>query len=165
MTQGLDWDDPILGLDLSSKCIGVAVLRGRNYHTEHLKLGKVPSLPDKLHMFRRWLRMYVGQVMPAVIAIEAPFVGKASSAATSYQFNGVAQEALCKCICPVSFIHAPTWKKEICGRGNITTKQKETGAVMLALNHLNFDVRQLDEADALAVALCMRKQLFGDITR
>ena len=158
MAEGIDWNDPILGLDLSSVCIGVAVLRGRDYHTEHINLRG--ELPEKLHTFRRWLRWYVPRVQPAVIAIEAPIVGQGNSAATGYQFNGVAREALCKAICPVDEIYASTWKKQVHGNGRI---DKKKGHVLLSLNKMNFDVRQLDEADALSVALCMRKKLFGRI--
>ncbi len=165
MVEGLDWKDPIVGFDLQTTAIGVAVIRGRDYHTEHLRLRG--ELDDKLHTFRRWLRWYINTNEPAIIACEAPMVydGRANAAIPLLHFHGVWREALAKCISAKMLIHEATWKKEICGRGNITTKQKKSGAVMLALNKMNFDVRQLDEADALCVALCARKKLFGDITR
>lgn len=165
MVDGIDWTDPIVGFDLQTTVIGVAVIRGRDYRTEHLKLSG--EIDEKLHTFRRWLRWYIQENQPAIIACEAPIIYKnrENAAIPILHFHGVFKEALCKCISAKLYIPEATWKKEVCGRGNITTAQKKNGAVMLALNHMNFDVRQLDEADALSVALCARKKLFGDITR
>lgn len=163
MANGVEWSDPIIGFDLQTTVIGYAVIRGDQYETDHLKLKG--TLPEKLHTFRRWLRWYIGQVRPAVIACEAPIVyqGRANAAIPLLHFHGVFKEALAKVICPTVYIAEASWKKEVLGTGRITSSQKKYGAVMLGLNKMQFDVRQLDEADALAVALCCRKGLFGKI--
>lgn len=163
MIDGLDITDPILSLDLSTACVGWCVLRGPKHRTGHKRWKG--ELPEKLALFRPWLRHAVEQIRPAVILIEAPIVGPGADTLPLAKMHGVAAEALAAYtgLGPLD-IHASTWKSQILGTNRITSKQKREGLIVRALVRMGFNVDHIDEADALAIALCFRKQNFGSLT-
>ncbi len=157
---GLSFDDPILGLDISEKCIGWAMLRGRHYETGHCSFGG-KDVGTRLYHFQKWLRDMIRQNMPAVVANEQPFLGKPSAIATLYRYHGIHDMVMSQYIGMPYPVHAPTWKAKVCGNGRLTTKDKMAGAVLTCLANRGFHVAQIDEGDALSVALCARVEMFG----
>ena len=138
------------------------MLRGKHYDTGHIKIGGKTS-GDKLYNFRRWLRDMVRMHQPAVIAYELPFIGvNSNTVGVLYKYHGVFDETLSKFIGVIEPVHISTWKSQICCR-KIAKADKENGVVLNILSGHGFAVGQIDEGDAMCVALCVRKKLFGII--
>ena len=151
----LAFDDPILGLDVSSSQIGWCVLTGDNHVGGAIDFSG--TLAQKLSEYRRWLRDMVTHHRPAVIAYEEPFIGNfGATAMVLIMYYGVTKEALSSYVGLFMALQNATWKKEVCGRGNITTKEKAAGAVQRIIAAKGFKTGSLDEADAVALALCAR---------
>ena len=156
----LAFDDPILGLDVASAQIGWCVLTGETHVGGAIMFPG--ELGEQLSEYRSWLRDMVTKHRPAVIAYEALFIGPAAINLISYQ--AVTREALALYVGLLTFIHAATWKKEVCGRGGITTKEKAAGVVQRIIEGKGFKTASLDEADAVALALCARGQILKNAT-
>lgn len=153
-------DDGILGLDIDTKNIGWALIRGSHHVTGHGKFRRDPF--DKfLLMYSRWLRDLIQEQQPAVIAIESAFVGLPTAAAPLYEMHGVTKLVLASYRGTYGYVHNATWKKDICGKGNIATKDKKARVIVRICNAMGFAVDQIDEADALCIGLHMRKKLTG----
>ena len=158
---GLEFEDTIMGLDLSSRCVGWSVLRGPHYETGHVKF-KGYTIGHKLITYRDWLADMVRMHQPSLIVKESVFVGNNGNAVIPLiKYHGVTEERLADFVGVVLDVPSATWKKTVCGRGNITTKEKEAGAILNILSAMGFAVGQIDEGDALCVALCKRKEFFG----
>ncbi len=162
MVEGLHFEDPILGLDLSLACVGWAVLLDDDWEAGHVSFRG--AIGEQLPIYRAWLKDMVRQWRPAIVVREAPIVTTGRQATeNAFGLSVATKEALRTYTGIHQEVHQGTWKSQVCGNGRISTEQKKQGAVMVALNNLGFDVRHIDEADALAVALCKRKELFGKI--
>lgn len=157
---GVEPGDTILGLDVATKT-GWAVLAGGNWRTGSIQFRGEP--PNKLRSYRRWLRGKVREDRPALIGIEMPPLNNTKGMHVLAGFYGVSIEALADCNSPVIWFTPATIKKEIGGRGSITTAEKNAGALVRALNSFGFGVKDVDEADALAIACTIRKKAFGFI--
>jgi Holliday junction resolvasome RuvABC endonuclease subunit len=150
-----------LGLDLSSTRIGYAVLRGDDLASGQLAFKG--SLASKLHYYRRWLHDMIERHRPAAIAVEDVFAGgdaTPTSYGPLYCLKGVTLEATSTYRGDLGFVHPSTWKSKICRR-KITTADKKAGLVVQILNSKGWYVTGIDEADAVAVALCRRLILQG----
>jgi len=157
---GVSFDDVIMGLDIDTKHIGWAVVRGRDHVTGHAKF-RCDNRGRFLMLFHHWLKDHVQDHQPAVICIENPFVGQPTAVGPLYEMRGVALMALAGYRGALDFVNIGTWKKEICGRGNISTKEKRAGKIVEIVNRMGFRVEQIDEADAMCIALHERKKLTG----
>lgn len=161
MKNGVSFDDCFLGLDIDTKHIGWSVIRGSFHNTGH-------AVFDRLHfgkflmMYRAWLRDLITEQQPAVICIELPFIGQPTAVGPLYKIHGVTEMTLAGFVGAVDHVHSATWKKQVCGRGNITTAEKRAGMIINIVNKMGFDdVDQIDEADALCIALHERNKLTG----
>lgn len=167
MIEGLAFEDPILAIDPGSHVTGWAYLAGEDCRTGHITFTKDMTLSHKLRMYRYCLQTWVKR-QPAVIVIERPIIGsgkktRGAAAQILMQMSGVAEEALHDYtgLGPL-WMAASTWKAEIAGRGDLTTLEKRSGFVIRKLAKLGFPkVDHIDEADALAIGLCFRKEHFG----
>jgi Holliday junction resolvasome RuvABC endonuclease subunit len=160
--SGVSFDDGILGLDIDTKHIGWSLVRGSHHITGHGRFRRDPF--DKfLLMYSRWLRDLIQEQQPSVIAIESPFVGLPTAVASLYEMHGVTKLVLATFRGAYDYVHNQTWKAQICGSGNITTAEKKAGKIVRICNDMGFKVDQIDEADALCIALLMRKKLTGRV--
>ncbi len=159
---GIEFDDTFMGLDISSSCIGWSVLRGSYYETGHIN-PEGDNLGRKLRGFRKDIYDLIRVQQPVIVAIEAPFMGRPNSTEVLYKIHGVLEERLADFKGLKIRIHTPTWKSQVCGKGGMTTKDKEAGMVLNLLSTKGFAVGHIDEGDALCVALCARKQMFGKL--
>ena len=158
MDTGVSFKDGIFGLDIDTHNIGWAIVRGYHHNTGHGNLRRDPF--DKfLLTYSHWLRDLIQEHAPAVIAVEAPFVGHVSAAANLYQIHGVTKLVLASYRGAYTYINNKTWKADICGDGNIPRADKMKGKIVRICKRMGFDVDQIDEADALCLALHMRKKL------
>lgn len=159
MAAGFDFErDGIFALDIDTHNIGWASLRGSHHLTGTGRMRRDPF--DKfLLMYSHWLRDLIQDHQPAVIAIEAPFVGHAAAAASLYQIHGVTKLVLASYRGVYDYVHNKTWKADICGDGNIPTADKRKGKIVRICKRMGFPVEGIDEADALCLALHMRKKL------
>ena len=165
MSQGIEPDDPIMGLDLSMARIGWAVVRGNRIDSGSVRLRG--DLPDFLPIYRRWLRDMVVSHGPYVVAVEAPMVGHGTgSTKISMCLSGATDEVMRKYIGLYLPINQAQWKKDICGRGNISSAEKNAGMVQHILKRdYGIETETVDEADAICVALAARKKLGFDPAR
>jgi len=164
---GLCFSDPIMGIDPSSSTIGWSLLRGARYDSGVVKFKG--EIDDKLYSYHWWLRDMVEMHRPAIIGIEEPFMPRGSNSFGSapmvlQQFKGVTRLALAKAIMPKHWVENKTWKKEVLGNGGITTEQKAQGMIVRLISALGFEADHVDEADAICIAIYMRKKLFGRIS-
>lgn len=159
---GISFDDAIFGLDIDSQHIGWAVVRGSHHQTGHGRFRQEP-FGKFLLTYSHWLRDLVQEHQPAVICIEQPFVsaGKIPAVDKLYRMHGVTDMALAGYIGAIDTVYPGTWKKHVIGSGAITTKAKKGGVIVNHLVGMGFKVDQIDEADALAIALYERKKLTG----
>ena len=163
---GLGFRDPILGIDPSSSTIGWCVLRGSEYDSGCAKFRG--ELPEKMNQYHWWLHDMVEEWRPAIIVLEEPFTPHGNKSFGTapmvlQQFKGAALVALANVTVPVYWVESATWKKYVLGHGGITTKQKAEGLIVQQLKGLGFQTSQVDEADAVCIALYMRKKFFDRI--
>ena len=159
--SGVCFSDPILGIDPSSSRIGWACLAGTAYETGEISFPG--ELDQKLDLYGRWLRDQIRMCRPAIVVIEEPFIGQGSAATVLYQMQGVARAALAQYIGVVEWVANKRWKAQVLGNGGITTEDKMKGVIKKAVNGLGFETYGLDDADAVCIAMYMRKRLFDRI--
>ena len=157
---GVAFDDIVMGLDIDTQHIGWAVLRGHDHVADFVKFPRDDE-GRFLTMLHHWIKHIVQEHRPAVIGLELPFVGQPSAVGPLYKMHGVTEMALAGYIGAVDRFHSGTWKKQVCGRGNITTKEKKAGLIVEIVNRMGFKVTQIDAADALCIALHSRNKLTG----
>lgn len=114
-------------------------------------------------MYSKWLRDLIQEQQPAVIAIESAFVGLPTAVAPLYEIHGATKLTLATFRGAIGYVNNSTWKADICGNGRILTKDKKARKIVAICNEMGFAVDQIDEADALCVALHMRKKLTGRV--
>ena len=160
---GVAFEDVIMGLDFDTKHIGWATVRGHDHTTGHVMFPR-DDWGRFLLLVQKWVKDMVRDHRPAVVCIEDVHVGKfASAAGPLYMQRAAALMALAGYVGAIDFATPGEWKRDICGRGNITTKEKKAGKIVEIVNRMGFKVSQIDEADALCIALFERKKLTGRI--
>ena len=152
----------VLGLDLSMSKTGVAVFNDWNLiHTELIEpKHKSPKpktdrsnyyglmLADYYHRFNQLITEYE----PEYVAIERGFSRFNTSTQASYRVHGIANMA-CRNISIISFPPKES-KKSFTGKGSA----KKHEMILFAKVKYGVDVSE-DEADAIAVAECLIKEL------
>lgn len=153
---GVDESDVILGLDIATTT-GYAVLTGGHYIA-----GEITFNRDKrLSQFRDWLVYTIKQNRPAIVVTERTFINKRMAATEVLLcMRGVALEVLERCISFHIDIVNTDVKKAIAGR-SLSSQEKKGGAMIRALEQYGYRVKGINAADALAVALAGKKQIFG----
>lgn len=102
---------------------------------------------------RIWARQLADRYPPAVVWVEQPS-GRFRAPQLVYAV-GVIQAAVYETLrCPVWTIPSSTWKARTVDRGNATKDQ-----VRAWVDHLDVDVRDQDEADAVTIAVAGRAML------
>jgi len=158
---GLRFEDPILGIDPSSAAIGWGLIKGDAHESGVVRFKGEKG--DKLRCYRLWLKDMVRMAQPAIVAIEMPFIGQGSAAGVIYNYQGVALDALSTYVGAVDWVASSSWKSSVLGNGGITTREKQAGKIVEMVRLLGFHVEKIDEADALCIALHVRKKFFSRI--
>ena len=146
----------ILGIDPGSRYTGFGIIesdgiKSRYLHSGYIKV-KGDELPEKLGCIFAELSAVIKEWQPEVMAIEKVFVGKnVDSALKLGQARGAAICAGVSAGLPVGEYTPTSIKKAVVGRGRADKDQiQEIMRIILKLS----EKLQVDEADALAVALC-----------
>lgn len=161
MIKGLEFDDIILGLDVAT-VTGWAVLHGDAYYS-----GVMPFKPERrLVDFERFIVDMVEQWKPAMILAEDVYLDpkRADTTKKLVYMHGVLLKQMSVCTSIFRYIGNKRAKSVIGDNGNMTTKQKEGGAMVRALAYKGFEAPGTNEADALAIALAGRLDMFGRLT-
>ena len=157
MIEGLDFEDPILGLD-------IATTTGWGWVCGSLYESGQATFPPKLRLplFRKFLFDLIEEQRPALIVVEEVFINPRQSTVALLHMHGVMLEALSYCYSPMVWIGNTEAKNVVGGNGKMTAQEKKNGAMVRALAGHGFTVTDgTDAADGLAVALTERKKLFG----
>lgn len=152
----------ILGIDPGTLVMGYGLICVNKSNVSLIEMGvlqlsKHKDHAERLHLIFKKMETLIKTHQPIAVAIEAPFFGKnVQSMLKLGHAQGVAIAAAM-----MSGLHAKEYaprkiKQSITGRGNATKEQ-----VWKMLQHtlkIVEDVRFLDAADAVAVALCHHYQ-------
>lgn len=158
MIRGLDLDDVIMGLDVAA-VTGWAVIQGPSVNSGEVLFKPERRLPD----FRRFVEDMVVEWQPALIVAEDIFINTNPSTKGLLHMHGVLLERMACCNSIFRYVSNARAKMLIGGNGKMTTKEKKQGAMVRALAEKGFHVDGTEAADALAVALVARFDIFGKI--
>ena len=88
----------ILGLDVSTSCIGYCLKEGKDIKAMHyIKFSSKKTLMEKAKIFEEWLTVLLSKNNVHQIYVEEPFLGfgkgmsSAKTITTLYSFNGIVQ--------------------------------------------------------------------------
>lgn len=146
----------IIGIDPGSRFTGFGIIESDGIKSRYIHSGFIKvvgdELPEKLGYIFAELAAVIKEWQPEVMAIEKVFVGKnVDSALKLGQARGAAICAGVNAGLPVGEYTPTTIKKAVVGRGRAGKEQiQEIMRIILKLS----EKLQVDEADALAVALC-----------
>ena len=146
----------VLAIDPGTRRAGYAVLKNPEKPTavEHGVIRMKDSLPIevRLHLFHEQLMEIIGRVNPTIIAVEEPYIGRGAKASMAVgQAQAIALLAATSCGLPVRKYSPALVKLMSNGSGNASKDEVLTAVA----NELNIpDLKNHDEADALAVGLC-----------
>ena len=151
-------DRIIMGIDPGTNTAGYGFLEVRGTVVRCIVLGDIAlhALKDpyrKLrHLFDR-VGALIEMYHPDEVALESPFFGaNVQSMLKLGRAQGVAMAAALTHDLPV-FEYAPRRiKQAITGRGGASKEQ--VAALLKSMLHVEYDIRQLDATDGLAVAMC-----------
>src|SRR5579859_2567437 len=155
----------ILGLDLSLVSTGYVLLGETGNVVWHGSVGSSRLREvERLAYFDEWLREYV-HLKPGSIygwPVDAVGIEGYSYASVSHhhaigELGGVIKLAIHQAGIPITVIPPSTWKKVLCGKGNL---DKRNAAVEISKRY-QVDFASEDTLDAWAVAMCLRRQLLG----
>jgi Holliday junction resolvasome RuvABC endonuclease subunit len=167
----------ILGLDLSLTSTGYCLIDtsltdepwvGRDFVTGVVWHGAVGSKTlhdvERLEMFDYWIRealhhkaLPFGSATVDHVAVEGYSFGSPFNATSLGELGGVIKLAIHQAGIPLHVIPPKTWRKALCGNGNI--KKHDVSKEL----HKRYGVEfaSLDTLEAWAVAMCLRRQLLG----
>ena len=146
----------ILGIDPGSLITGFGVIESDGSHSRYVASDPIriqaAELPDRLKIIFEQITAVIQQHRPEIVAVEQVFMSRnADSALKLGQARGAAISAAVMQDLPV-FEYTPRHiKQSVVGRG-AASKEQVRHMVKVLLN-LQDDL-QIDESDALAVALC-----------
>ncbi len=145
----------ILGLDLSLTSTGY-VLLDEDFVVWHGAVGS-KDLRDveRLRMFDTWIRRTLLENRLTHVAIEGYSYGSPFNATGLGELGGVVKVAIHQVGLPIHIIPPKTWRKVLCGNGNI--KKHDVSKELLKRHGVDFV--SLDTAEAWGVAMCLRRQL------
>lgn len=156
----------ILGLDLSLVSTGYVLLEDVEPPMDELLTGVLwhgavgsKDLRDveRLQMFDTWIRKTIRENRFEHAAIEGYSFASANGLPFQGELGGVIKLALHQARIPTAVIPPSTWKKVLCGKGNLKKDQ-----VRLELwKRYGIEFASQDTLDAWAVATCLRRQLLG----
>jgi crossover junction endodeoxyribonuclease RuvC len=148
----------ILGVDPGSLNTGWGVLTGNPANPEVVdcglvRLGAVPTLPERLARLQNSLREVVDRLQPTAAAVEAPFHGaSARSALQLAHARGVILAVLGDAGLSVTEYAPAAIKKSVTGDGR--AEKSRISAMVVQLLGARVEGERHDVHDALAVALC-----------
>jgi crossover junction endodeoxyribonuclease RuvC len=155
----------VLGLDLSLTSTGYVLLgeTGNVVWQGAVGSNKLRDV-ERLAMFDSWLRDYVHLKAGSVngwpvdaVGIEGYSYASANGLAQQGELGGIVRLAFHQAQIPIHIIPPSTWKKVLCGKGNL---QKDLVRIEL-FKRYNVEFASQDTLDAWAVAMCLRRQLLG----
>jgi Holliday junction resolvasome RuvABC endonuclease subunit len=153
----------ILGLDISSRSTGWAVLKngrwsksGSSYGT--IKIASKDSVPKRLVSFRNQLHVLIKRVKPTHVVIEEVFAGRnISTAKLLSKFNGVAVELCRRTIRKDPLVVLATEVRRFLGCGS---KKENAFKYVCDRYNLSWDFKKFnDVTDALCLCLFGQKNL------
>jgi hypothetical protein len=167
----------VLGLDLSLTSTGYVLLD----EDQVIWFGSVAPKSrdvDRLAEFDEWVRMRAVAMfssqrgeLPSAFEYGAPLAAvndwhvgiEGYSFASQFrgpqlgELGGVVKLAIHQAGIPITVIPPATWKKALCGKGNL---DKRNASVEISRRY-NVNFASEDTLDAWAVAMCRRRQLLG----
>lgn len=156
IATGLSRDDTFLAFDIATNC-GWCVLSGDTYRTGEMACDN----PKRLSIFRSLVVELTNRHRPAVVLAEDVFINPNPSTKTLLYMHGQLLQLMEQYTGLFSYVPQATAKAFVAGNGKMTSKQKKAGAMRDALIARGYDVKGLDAADALAIALTGRNMLTG----
>ena len=157
----------ILGLDLSLVSTGYVLLDDQVLEDVvwHGSVGsKTLHDVERLEMFDHWIREALhyqarpfGNATVDHVAIEGYSFGSPFGATALGELGGVIKLAIHQVGIPLHVIPPSTWKKQLCGKGNI---HKDLIRIEL-FKRFGVEFASQDTLDAWAVAISFRRKLLG----
>lgn len=154
----------VLGIDPGSRCLGWGVIEARGSQFVHVGSGIIRATGDalgpKLVIIARQLREVVAKTQPQAVAIERLFYAKnVQSVLTLAHARGVAMLVAGEAELNLFEYTAGQIKQAVVGRGRAEKSQVATMVRMLLNLRQTPEealaaVRDFDETDALAAAIC-----------
>ena len=152
----------VLGVDPGTQLAGWAVLErlpdGRlRYCASGLcRLGRSPKpIAERLHGLHQELSEQISAWQPQALVLEGAFFGlNARSALRLGEARGVVLLAASEADCPIHELPPSTVKARVAGAGQATKDQVES-LVRMHLSDAPESFASADEADAVAIALCL----------
>jgi Holliday junction resolvasome RuvABC endonuclease subunit len=160
----------ILGLDLSLRSTGYCLLDD-DWVVWHGVVGSDHAGVERLAMFDNWIRLTLGIAHLGRIAVSrfSDPINLDHVAIEGYSFasqfrgpelgelGGVIKLAIHQARIPMTIVPPSTWKKTLCGKGNVDKRQ---ASVEISKRYA-VEFAKEDTLDAWAVAMCLRRQLLG----